>query len=176
LLLLVPLGVNIGGMPLSDATIRQHRAQVFKYLRRRAPSDELADDLTQEVFETAVAHLGALDQSQPLLAWLYRVAQNRLIDELRRVERRPVLVALDADALAEPAREFGVDVAIAIRRASMRLTDRDREILGLRLFAECSFGEVARRLHINEPAAKMRYVRALRSLRAELEQEGVTNE
>jgi len=177
LLLFVSFGVNIGAMPLSDAALRQHRAQVFKYLRRRTGSDELAEDLTQEVFETAAAHLGALDAAKPLLAWLYRVAHNRLIDELRRRERRPLLVALDADALPEPASlEFGAEVAGAIRRASMRLTDRDREILGLRLFAECSFAEVAHRLRINEPAAKMRYVRALRCLRAELEQEGVTND
>jgi RNA polymerase sigma-70 factor (ECF subfamily) len=114
---LVSFGVKMGAMPLSDAALRQHRAQVFKYLRRRTASDELAEDLTQEVFEAAAAHLETLDGAKPLLAWLYRVAHNRLIDELRRGERRPHLVALDADTLPEPAGlEFGADVAAAIRR------------------------------------------------------------
>lgn len=167
--------MNTGVPPLSDAALRRHRAQVFQFLRRRIDSDELADDLTQEVFERAAAHLGSLDDSRPLLAWLYRVASNRLIDEIRRRQRRPQVVVLDEeDAPAAPV-EFGPELGAAIRRASLRLPECDRKILGLRLFAGCSFAETAAQLKITEAAAKMRYLRALRTLCAELEQEGVSN-
>jgi RNA polymerase sigma-70 factor (ECF subfamily) len=159
-------------MHISDAAIRLHRAQVFRYLRRRAGSDDLADDLTQDVFASAAAHLGQLQSDGPLLAWLYRVAQNRLVDEMRARDRRPHLVALTDEASQSEA-EFGPLIGAAIRRASVRLAEGDREILGLRLFAGESFAVIANHLNVAEPAAKMRYVRALRRLRDELEKEGV---
>jgi RNA polymerase sigma-70 factor, ECF subfamily len=158
-------------MQISDAAIRLHRAQVFRYLRRRTGSDELAEDLTQDVFASAAAHLGQLEGERPLLAWLYRVARNRLVDEIRACDRHPRLVALTDEAASET--EFGPLIGAAIRRASLRLADGDREILGLRLFAGESFAAIANHLNVAEPAAKMRYVRALRRLRHELEQEGV---
>jgi RNA polymerase sigma-70 factor, ECF subfamily len=163
-------------MQLSDAAIRLHRAQIFRYLRRRTESDELADDLTQDVFASAAAHLGHLQSDRPLLAWLYRVAHNRLVDEIRARDRRPRLVELTGEATTETEAEFGPLVAAAIRRASLRLDEGDREILGLRLFAGETFAEIANHLNVSEPAAKMRYMRALRRLRHELEKEGVEHD
>lgn len=161
-------------MHLSDATLRRHRAQVFDYLRKRTGSPELAEDLTQEVFETAAAHLHRLDSEETILAWLYRVARNRLIDEARRRGRRPQLVALDIDSVDGPI-EYDAQLGAAIRRASLRLSAADGELLGLRLLVGCPFAEVARRLGITEGAAKMRYLRALHGLRDELAKEGVTD-
>lgn len=163
-------------MDFSDAAVRLHRAQVFRYLRRRTNNDEIAEDLTQDVLVAAVAHLGSLDGEKPLLAWLYRVARNRLIDEMRATKRKPQFLALDE------AVEHGVEcvyaplLAGAIRRASLRLDAPDREILAARLFADEPFASIAESLAVTEPAAKMRYVRALRHLRQELEREGVESD
>lgn len=160
-------------MDFSETAARLHRAQVLQYLRRRTGDAELAEDLTQDVFATAVAHLSELDTDKPLLAWLYRVARNRLIDEMRLRQRRPRLVSVGEAAEAETELAFGPLLGAAIRRASLRLDARDREILGLRLFSGESFAAIANRLDVAEPAAKMRCVRALRRLRHELEKEGV---
>lgn len=157
----------------TDVAFRRHRADVFRYLRRRLGNDEAAEDLTQDVFLKAVEELSRLDTSRPVLAWLYSVAQNRFLDELRRTRRRPRPLSLDV--VPEPAElEFAPEIATAIRRASQRLSASERELIGFRLFADHSFADVAARLGISEPAAKMRYVRALRALRAELEKEGIT--
>jgi DNA-directed RNA polymerase specialized sigma24 family protein len=87
-------------------------------------------------------------------------------------DRRPHLVAL-TEAASETAAEFSPLIGAAIRRASLRLAEGDREILGLRLFAGETFAEIANHLNVSEAAAKTRYVRALRRLRDELEKEGV---
>lgn len=170
---MLPGVVKLGVSDPTDAAFRRHRAQVFRYLRRRTGSDELAEDLTQEVFLAAAEHLARLDSERPVLAWLYRVAQNRFLDELRRTRRRPRPLSLDV--VSEQAEsDFRPEIASALRRASLRLSESERELIGLRLFTESSFADVAARLGISEPAAKMRYLRALRALRAELEKEGIT--
>lgn len=164
--------MKLGVSEPTDAAFRRHRAQVFRYLRRRTGSDELAEDLTQEVFLAAAEHLVQLDSETPVLAWLYRVAQNRFLDEVRRTRRRPRPLSLDI--VPEQARlDYRPEIAGALRRASQRLSESERQLIGLRLFAECSFADVAARLGVSEPAAKMRYLRALRALRAELEKEGI---
>lgn len=170
----MPLGVvRLGVSEPTDAAFRRHRAQVFRYLRRRTGSDDLAEDLTQEVFLAAAEHLARLDTEKPVLAWLYTVAQSRFLDEMRRTRRHPRPLSLDL-VPEQTELEFQPELAIALRRASLRLSEPERELIGLRLFAERSFAEVAARLGISEPAAKMRYLRALRALRAELEREGIT--
>lgn len=170
---MAPAVVKLDVSEPTDAAFRRHRAQVFRYLRRRTGSDDLAEDLTQEVFVAAAEHLSRLDTDRPVLAWLYRVAQNRLLDELRRTRRRPRPLSLDL--VPERAElDFGPEIAGALRRANQRLSRPERELIGLRLFAERSFVDVAALLGISEPAAKMRYLRALRALRTELEKEGIS--
>jgi RNA polymerase sigma-70 factor (ECF subfamily) len=157
----------------TDAAFRRHRAQVFRYLRRRTESDEVAEDLTQEVFLAAARHLARLDTERPLLAWLYRVARSRLLDEARRTRRRPQTLALEA--VPEPAEtDYPRQLAHALHRAGRRLSEPERQVIGLRLFGDRSFADVAALLGISEAAAKMRYLRAVRALRAELEKEGIT--
>ena len=107
-----------------------------------------------------------------MLAWLYGVARSRLLDEVRRTRRRPRALALEV--VPEQANlDYAPELARALRRASLRLSAPERELIGLRLFADRSFVDVAAALGISEAAAKMRYLRALRALRAELEREGI---
>jgi RNA polymerase sigma-70 factor (ECF subfamily) len=157
---------------MAEAAVRRHRAQVFRYLRRRTGSDELADDLTQDVFLTAAARLARLELGETPLAWLYTVAKSRLLDEARRAQRRPQVVPLE---LATTVAEFDYpqELASALRSAAFRLPPSDRELIGRRLFGERSFAELALNLGTSEAAVKMRYLRALRALRAELEEEGI---
>ena len=77
-----------------DAILFKRYGQaIFAYVRLYTPSREDAEDLTLEVFTTALEHdnLAAL-QGGEQLAWLRRVARNRLIDRYRRAMRAPVVV------------------------------------------------------------------------------------
>lgn len=60
-----------------------------------------ADDLVQETFIQAMAHLDLLSSLNPYQrrAWLYRVLKNRFIDQLRAVRRRTALLEQMADSL-----------------------------------------------------------------------------
>jgi RNA polymerase sigma-70 factor (ECF subfamily) len=87
-----------------DAALYDRYGQaIFAYIRLHTSSREDAEDLTLEVFTAALEHdnlAGSAPGEQ--LAWLRRVAHNRLIDGYRRRTRHPPVV-LDtlADALLE---------------------------------------------------------------------------
>jgi RNA polymerase sigma-70 factor, ECF subfamily len=75
---------------------------------------------------------------------------------------------------APGTREYGADVAAALRAALERLPDGQRQFVVLKLLRGARFAEIGERLGLTEAAAKMRFVPALEALRTELEGEGVT--
>jgi RNA polymerase sigma-70 factor, ECF subfamily len=155
-------GVN----DVAETAFRRHYDQVYRYLRWRTQDHHRAEELTQQVFADAAASLR--ETGGPELAWLYTVAKRRFADEARK---RGAQVA----PLAEPeALEYGPGVAAAVRTAIERLPDGQRQVVVLKLLRGARFAEIGETLGLTEAAAKMRFVRALEALRAELEGEGVT--
>ena len=74
---------------------------------------------------------------------------------------------------ASESREYGADVAAALRSAIDRLAPGQREVVVLKLLRGAKFAEIGARLGISTEAAKMRFARALEALRSELEKEGL---
>ena len=155
-------GVN----DVAEKAFRRHYDQLYRYLRSRTRDHHRAEDLTQQVFADAAASLR--ETGDPPLAWLYTVAKRRFADEARKRGARVAPVAA-----AEP-REYGPDVAAALRLALERLPEGQRQVVVLKLLRGARFAEIGETLGLTEAAAKMRFVRALEALRAELEGEGVT--
>jgi RNA polymerase sigma-70 factor (ECF subfamily) len=156
---------------VAEGAFRRHYEQVYRYVRRRTGDPDRAEDLTQQVFADAVT--GLHDSGSPPLAWLYTVAQRRFADEARRdaVTRR--VMGLQVVHEAAETREYGSDTAALLRAAIDRLPDGQREIVVLKLLRGMRFAEIGDRLDISTDAAKMRFTRALETLRSDLEMEGL---
>lgn len=150
----------------SEGAFRRHYAEIYRYVRRRTRSEHEAEELTQQVFADAAASLRC--DGRPPIAWLYAVARRRFADAARRP---PTPVALDEAAAVE--HEYGPSVVASLRAAFERLPAAQRDVVVLKLLRGASFAEVAEILDTSEEAARMRFSRALRTVRADLEQEGI---
>jgi RNA polymerase sigma factor (sigma-70 family) len=152
--------------------VRRQYAQIYRFVRRRSPTDQQAEDVTQNVFVDAAAAGPKLQGESPLvLGWLHRVARRRLADEARRRARTVPVVPLDeARQLAAPETLS----ASAIHRALRKLPPSQRDVIVLKLIEGHTFAVIADRLHTSPAACKMRLVRGLERLRDELEREGIT--
>jgi RNA polymerase sigma-70 factor (ECF subfamily) len=128
------------------------------------------------VFVTVAAKLGSGEYAEQgrFESWLFRVAMNRIRDEVRRSRRHAE--PTDPEAFAEVSETGlpGAMVATAgasgdsiqtLRAAMDRLTDADREVVELRHHAGLSFKQMADLL--NEPLGTLlaRHHRALRKLK-----------
>ena len=158
---------------LAEKAFRDHYDQVFRFVRKQTASDEDAEDIAQMVFADAAARLDDFKPgSSPVLAWLYTVAQRRLIDEARRRKRRPQEVAAVHESAAGAA-SYGIGVASALRVALENLPARQREVVLWRLVEGLSFAEIARRSGASEGACKMLFRRGIANVRDQLRKEGV---
>ena len=150
----------------TEHAFRRHYADVYRFVRRRARSDADAEDLTQQVFADAAASLRC--DGRPPIAWLYAVARRRFADAARRDSRRA-----EVRLATETSLEYGPSVAASLRTAFERLPATQRNVVVLKLLRGASFAEIAAAVGTTEEAARMRFSRALRSVRADLEKEGI---
>jgi RNA polymerase sigma factor (sigma-70 family) len=160
----------------AEESFRRHRAQLLRFVRRRVPDDDEAEDVVAAVFADAIRGLGRFQPgATPELAWLYTVARRRLADRARALARRRAsLEALERDRLELVGeREYGTQVAVALRAALARLPEPQRQVVVLKLLRGLPFADIATRLGTTEAACKMRFARGLEAVRDELAGEGL---
>ena len=159
---------------LAEDAFRDHYGRVYRFVRSRTTSEAEAEEIAQTVFAEAAARLdGFKPGSSPVLAWLFTVAQRRLIDAARHRHRHERPLSLDQIEVATPEPVYGPDVADALRGALRALPARQRQTVVLRLIEGRSFAEIAERSGSTEAACKMRFARGIASVRACLEREGI---
>lgn len=160
----------------AEAAHRRYYGHVYRYVRRRTHSREDAEDITQTVFAEAVSGLElSAPSSPPALAWLYTVARRRLIDQQRRRSLPGAqVISLDEARLEyRSVDDYGVGVAGALAEGIAALPREQRDVVVLKLVEGRRFAEIATRLGTSEEACRARLSRALRTLRAHLEKEGI---
>jgi RNA polymerase sigma-70 factor, ECF subfamily len=147
---------------------QRHVDRVFRFLRARGASEELAADLTAITFERALGHIHRYRAGQAGIApWLLRIARNAYIDAGRR---RPTVPLDDAGAVADPGRS-PEDAAIAAdeRRLVLALLatlpEIQQEALALRFAAGLTSREIGEVIGRSEDATKKLLTRALAALR-----------
>ena len=148
--------------------------RVFGLIRAQCGNVDLAEEITQSTFCTVVAKLDSYTELGKFEPWLFRIAMNRLRDEMRRRKRqaRPVeddvlggLAGADESVpRPEDADEGSVEIA-SLREAMQQLSEADRRIIDLRHFAELSFKQIADVLGQPLGTVLARHHRALKKLR-----------
>jgi RNA polymerase sigma factor (sigma-70 family) len=149
----------------------RYRQRLFAYTRQMLPHRQDAEDALQDVFVRAYAGLRANHRELALRAWLYRVAHNRCIDELRRPSPPPpeVLELLRSpvhDPIDEADRRESLRRLIADVR---RLPEQQRSALLMRELGGMSYADMAGALGVTVPAVKSLLVRARLALGQALE-------
>jgi RNA polymerase sigma factor (sigma-70 family) len=145
----------------------RYRARLFAYTRHMLRSSRQdAEEALQDVFIRAHVALRTDARDVSLRAWLYRIAHNRCIDELRR----PEPPSPESLALLQPPPED--PIAVIYRRESLRrlvadigrLPEQQRAALLMRELGGMSYDEVAAALTITVPSVKSTLTRARMSL------------
>jgi len=145
---------------------QRHAGAVWRYLARRLGDDDLAEDLTSEVF--VVAWRRRHEAPTDSLPWLYGVARRVLANDRRaaRAHASRIRALADQLAAAPPEQPTG-----AVAQALGELGERDREILLLAAWEGLEPRELAAVLGIRPATARVRLHRARRRFSALLDME-----
>ncbi len=156
--------------------VRTYEQPVFNYVLRLTGDRSLAEDLTQEVFLRVFQGLPSFSLRSRFTTWLFQVAKNRVLDELRALERRPrAVVALEdipplevVDAPVERAEAIdAVWRAVEALNPDLKMALLLRDIVGL------SYAEIAETLEITLATVKWRIYKAREEVQLALHREGI---
>jgi RNA polymerase sigma-70 factor (ECF subfamily) len=151
-----------------EALYRSSRDDVYAYVRTLLRDPAAAEDVTALAFERAYRRRRTFDRRRgEERAWLFGIARNAALDELRRRRRMATLVAEPSEDVVSEA-DDGAEVALrrtAVQAALAKLPAREREIVALKFHAGLSNTELARVLGISESNAGTLLYRTIEKLR-----------
>jgi RNA polymerase sigma-70 factor (ECF subfamily) len=190
--------VRGGDAAARSRLLERHRAAVRRLialrmdpvLQRRVDASDIVQDVLIEADRRLKEYLDTA--KMPFHVWLRHMARDRLIDAHRR-HRGAARRSLDRERTlpqAELSNQSALDLAnllvdrqmtpaaaathheleLRFQQALETLDDDDREIVLMRHFEQLSNQQTAEALKLSEPAASMRYLRAMRRLRTLLEE------
>jgi len=155
-----------------EALYRSSRDDVYAYVATLLRDPAAAEDVTALAFERAYRRRRSFDRARgDERAWLFGIARNAALDELRRRKRHATLAVDPEDPAAAAAlasHEDGTDGALrrtAVRAALDGLSPRERELVALKFHAGLSNAEIACVLGVSESNAGTLLHRTIAKLR-----------
>jgi RNA polymerase sigma-70 factor (ECF subfamily) len=165
-----------------ETLVQRYSTPVFNFIYRFLGDYDQACDIMQQVFLQLYISLASLHTDKPLKAWLFQVARNRCLDELRRKhaihfseleagtdddELSPLDAMPDTSPLPEEMAERS-DLQMTLQKAIQKLPPKFRAVVVLRYSSQLSFSEIGHTLNMPEATAKTYFQRAKPLLRAAL--------
>ncbi|MEA2221538.1 MAG: hypothetical protein QOJ35_4164, partial [Solirubrobacteraceae bacterium] len=159
----------------------RYQGRITAYVRGMVRDDGRAEDITQEVFISALRRIRETDREIVFKPWIYEIAKNACIDAFRRA-RHTSDVSYDAeDGLADhgvlvdrsSAPDAAVDTKLSIDNlcgAFGGLSQTHHDILVMREFEGLSYREIGDRLGLSRAAVESTLFRARRRLSEEYEE------
>jgi RNA polymerase sigma-70 factor (ECF subfamily) len=157
-----------------EALYELYFERVYYFLVRRVRDRATAEDLTSEVFHKALAHLPSYEwRGAPFAAWLFRIAHNALADQYKRAAREHPSQEDQTGAIAQQELSSFEMEAIDYHARLFRLVDHlpavQRQVIRERFVEQRTIREIAARLNKTEGAIKQLQLRALQTLRSQME-------
>ncbi len=145
--------------------------RVYRYLYSRVGTMHDAEDLTSQTFLAALEHLPHYRERGQFTAWLFRIAQSKMMDHFRGDRNEVELDAAErfiggGDTLIQIIQDEEINCLKSLIR---NLKPEERDLIHLRYVAELSFGEMADLLGKREEAVKQSVYRLLARLKSQME-------
>ncbi len=151
----------------TETLYAEHAGPLLRYVCRLTGDRHRGEDIVQETMLRAWLHANDLSDDQSAVrSWLFRVAHNVAVDELRHRHARPAEVMPEPpDRTPQADHSQGLVDRLAIGQALARLDHEHRSVLVEVFYGGRSTAEAARRLRIPHGTAKSRLYYGLRKLR-----------
>jgi len=149
---------------LFRAIIRSYQRPLYRVIRNMVGTHEAADDVLQNTFMKAFKNIGRFKKESRLYTWLYRIAVNESLNELKKRKRNKV-VSLDQNP------EVGtedVDMGqweVQLQYAIAKLPEKQRTVFMMRYHDDRSYEELSEMLNTSIGGLKANYHHAVQKIK-----------
>jgi RNA polymerase sigma-70 factor, ECF subfamily len=174
--------VAAGQTALFELLMRRHNERVYRAVRAIVRDEGEAEDVMQQAYVNAYAHLRQYAARSSFATWLTRIAVNEALARVRRQKRYISVEPEDeipdgaeinsgGSSTSPEMQAYGGELRAILEAAVDRLPDGAREVFVLREVQGLTTAETADVLSIREDAVKTRLSRAKDALRRDLVQQ-----
>lgn len=165
-----------GKRDMFNVLVERYQKPIYNFIYRFFGNRDLAQELSQETFLRCYQFLKSYDQGRKFSTWLYTVARNLCIDELKRRrsarevpldDALPVVDARDAETADERDQRSAClrsEDDFRILEALQELPESSRTVLLLHYFQGLSYQEIGEALELPVSTVKIRIFRAKKTL------------
>lgn len=149
---------------------------VFAYVMRRVSDRDAAEDITSQTFEKALRSIRGLRKGTSFKGWLFRIAENCVIDHYRSRGRSRSVTLEEAGQVTNGAsgKAFnGVDTRLAVEELLRMLPETHRAPLVMHYLEGLTVEQMAAALESTPSACYMKVYRATKAFADLLEQRGI---
>jgi RNA polymerase sigma-70 factor (ECF subfamily) len=157
-----------------EALVGAYQKPMYNAAYRILGNRDDAADATQSAFLKAFENLHRYDPKYKFFSWIYRIAVNESINQLKRSRRQQPLG--EEEAGSDPGPVYAVeagDLSREIQDGLMGLSEDYRTVIVLRHFSECSYRQISEILQIPEKTVKSRLYSARQLMKDRLVAHGV---
>ncbi|MDY2959893.1 MAG: RNA polymerase sigma factor [Hornefia sp.] len=147
---------------------------IFRYCLSLSHNFQVAEDITQTVFEKALRNLNKLPENSNVRAWLYSIARNTYYTYYKSERHYEDIEssALKSESAIDPERQYiHRENIMNMHIALHEIREPYKEVFSLRTFGELSFKEIGMIFSRSETWSRVTYYRARKMLMEVLENE-----
>ena len=166
--------VKSGNKDAFTQLVEQWHSKIYRFAFRFFADEDDAHDITQKTFIKTYQNVNTLENPEKFSSWIYRIANNLCLDELKRAGRRKS-TSLEAylEQSAGPESEYALpdaklqnkELGSILQNALLTLPDEQRTVIILKEYEGLKFREIADILEEPESTVKSRLYYGLKSTR-----------
>ncbi|MFC1991122.1 RNA polymerase sigma factor [Chloroflexota bacterium] len=147
--------------------------KIYRYVFHHINSKTAAEDITGEVFLKAWRAISSCRGKENAFSpWLYRIAHNQMVDEIRKRQRRPALELENVETIRDSESNVeGYSEQQELLKVIDHLPPNQRQVIILKFIEGMDTREIAKIMGKSEGAIRVMQMRALSALKKELEKE-----
>lgn len=173
--------VQQGNTGAFNVLVERWQTKIYRFAFQFFADGDEASEITQKTFIKVYQKLDTLDEPGKFSSWIYRVANNLCLDELKRAGRRkssPLEAWVEqVEGSQTPGTKLETkELSEVLQKAMLTLPDEQRVVIILKEYEGMKFREIAEILEESENTIKSRMYYGLKSLRRVLKKWNIQNE
>lgn len=170
----------------ANTLISYYYKEIYAYVYRQTGNEELAKDLTQDIFIQILQKIAMFDHKKASFrTWMYRIASNKICDHYRSKVHRLSFKQEQIDMTDENLELHSSNLGTAIRDLSELIIHKEliedimeivslykqewQEIFYMKCFEERTFQDISQTLNISENTVKSRFYKMIRQIKSEVD-------
>ena len=156
--------------------LEAYQERIYWHVRKIVITHDDADDVTQEVFIKIYRNLDNFREDSQLFTWIYRIATNEALNQLKKIKRR-TSVSLDdvhselENHLTHGALISGDEIQMKLQKSLLKLPEKQRLVFNMKYFDDLKYEEIAEITGTSVGALKASFHLAVKKIELDLNED-----